>query len=70
MIITPENLKKVLAHTADSFLGPVCQVLDMQYLADYKELVARVELPRGPIGESERQVEGLFESLLAESLGG
>jgi len=30
--VTPENLKKVFAHTADSFLGLVRQVLDMQYL--------------------------------------
>jgi type I restriction enzyme R subunit len=34
-------LKKVFAHTADSFLGLVRQVLDMQYLPDYKDLVAR-----------------------------
>ncbi len=39
--VTPENLRKVFAHTADSFLGLVRQVLDMQYLPDYKDLVAR-----------------------------
>lgn len=39
--VTPENLKKVFAHTADSFLGLVRQILDMQYLPDYKDLVAR-----------------------------
>lgn len=39
--VTPENLKKVFAYTADSFLGLVRQVLDMQYLPDYKDLVAR-----------------------------
>ena len=39
--VTPENLKKVFAHTADSFLGLVRQVLDMGYLPDYKDLVAR-----------------------------
>lgn len=39
--VTPENLKKVFAHTADSFLGLVRQVLDMQHLPDYKDLVAR-----------------------------
>ena len=37
--VTPENLKKVFAHTADSFLGLVRQVLDMAYLPDYKDLV-------------------------------
>jgi hypothetical protein len=30
-------------------------------------MVARVESLRGKMGESTRQVEGLFESLLAES---
>jgi type I restriction enzyme R subunit len=39
--VTPESLKKVFAHTADSFLSLVRQVLDMQYLPDYKDLVAR-----------------------------
>ncbi len=39
--VTPENLKKVFAHSADSFLGLVRQVLDMQYLPDYKDVVAR-----------------------------
>jgi type I restriction enzyme R subunit len=39
--VTPENLKKVFLHTADSFLGLVRQVLDMQYLPDYKDLVTR-----------------------------
>jgi type I restriction enzyme R subunit len=39
--VTPENLKKVFAHTADSFLGLVRQLLDMGYLPDYKDLVAR-----------------------------
>ncbi len=39
--VTPENLKKVFAHTTDSFLGLVRHVLDMQYLPDYKDLVAR-----------------------------
>ena len=32
-------------------------------------VVARVESLRGRMGESTRQVEGLFESLLAESFG-
>jgi type I restriction enzyme R subunit len=39
--VTPENLKKIFAHTTDNFLGLVRQVLDMQYLPDYKDLVAR-----------------------------
>jgi hypothetical protein len=33
-------------------------------------VVARVESLRGRMGESARQVEGLFESLLSESFGG
>ncbi|NWG34606.1 MAG: DEAD/DEAH box helicase family protein [Chloroflexi bacterium] len=39
--VTPETLKKAFAHSADSFLGLVRQVLDMQFLPDYKDLVAR-----------------------------
>ena len=39
--VTPEALKKVFALTADNFLGLVRQVLDMAYLPDYKDLVAR-----------------------------
>ena len=34
---------------------------------EFAGVVARVESLRGRMGESERQVEGLFESLLAES---
>jgi hypothetical protein len=33
-------------------------------------VVARVESLRGRMGESERQIDGLFESLLSESFGG
>ena len=33
-------------------------------------MVARVESLRGRMSESERQVDGLFESLLSESFGG
>lgn len=32
--------------------------------------VVRVELLRGGIGESEKQVDGSFEGLLVESFGG
>jgi hypothetical protein len=49
-------------------------------LSAFAGVMARVEslppslhfgdLRRGRMGESERQVEGLFESLLAESFGG
>jgi hypothetical protein len=34
---------------------------------EFAGVVARVELLRGRMGESTRQVEGLFESLLAEA---
>jgi len=34
---------------------------------EFAGVVARVESLRGRMGESERQVEGLFESLLAEA---
>ncbi len=37
---------------------------------EFAGVVARVESLRGRMGESERQVENLFESLLAQSFGG
>lgn len=37
---------------------------------EFAGVVARVESLRGRMGESERQVEGLFESLLSENFGG
>ncbi len=36
---------------------------------EFADMVARVESLQGRMSESERQVEGLFESLLAESFG-
>ena len=39
-------------------------------LSAFAGVVARVESLRGRMGESTRQVEGLFESLLSESFGG
>ena len=36
---------------------------------EFAGVVARVESLRGRMGESTRQVEGLFESLLSESFG-
>jgi hypothetical protein len=39
-------------------------------LTGFAGAVARIESLRGRMGESARQVEGLFESLLAESFGG
>jgi hypothetical protein len=36
---------------------------------EFAGVVARGESLRGRMGESERQAEGLFESLLAESFG-
>ena len=38
-------------------------------LSAFAGVAARVESLRGQMGESERQVEGLFESLLAERFG-
>jgi hypothetical protein len=37
---------------------------------EFVGVVARVEGLRGRMGESERQVDGLFESLLSESFEG
>ena len=37
---------------------------------EFAGVVVRVESLRGRMGDSERQVEGLFESLLSQSFGG
>lgn len=39
--LTPDMLKKVFAHSADSFLGLARQVLELDSLPDYRELVTR-----------------------------
>jgi hypothetical protein len=48
--------------------GQLCMLLSLQ--EELAGVVARVESLRGRMGESARQVEGLFESLLSESFGG
>ena len=42
----------------------------MNSISQLAGVVARVESLRGRMGESTRQVEGLFESLLAQSFDG
>jgi hypothetical protein len=42
-------------------------VIGLRSSVCFASVVARVESLRGRMGESERQVEGLFESLLAEA---
>jgi hypothetical protein len=43
---------------------------NLKYLCSaFAGVVARVESLRGRMGESARQVEGLFESLLRQSFG-
>ena len=39
----------------------------VRFTTQFAGVVARVESLRGRMGESARQVEGLFESLLAET---
>ena len=43
--------------------------LPLSLQEEFAGVAARVESLRGRTGESTRQVEGLFESLLAESFG-
>ena len=46
----------------------VTELLTLQ--EEFAGVVARIESLRGRMPESTRQVDGLFESLLAESFGG
>jgi len=50
------------------FIAIVTSSLSLQ--EEFTGVVARVESLRGRMGESTRQVEGLFESLLAEAFHG
>jgi hypothetical protein len=45
----------------------ICLGFSLRLLEGFASVVARVESTRERMGESERQVEGLFESLLAEA---
>ena len=45
-------------------------VYDLSSTVCFADVVARVESLRGRMVESARQVEGLFESLLAQSFDG
>ncbi len=45
------------------------QLQNLSLQEEFADVVARVESLRGRMGESAQQVEGLFESLLAESFG-
>ncbi len=44
--------------------------MDDEFTICFAGVVARVESLRGQMGESTRQVDGLFESLLAQSFDG
>jgi hypothetical protein len=45
----------------------ICLGFSLRLLEGFASVVARVESTRERMGESERQVERLFESLLAEA---
>jgi hypothetical protein len=49
------------------FLSPNLFIVTIHLQEEFAGVVARVESLRGRMGESERQVEGLFESLLYQS---
>ena len=49
--------------------GLLVSVNSLSLQEEFAGVVARVESLRGRMSESARQVEGLFESLLAQSFG-
>jgi hypothetical protein len=48
----------------------LCITLPMRPQEEFAGVVVRVESLRGRMAEARRQVEGLFESLLAEAFDG
>ncbi len=65
MLTDPKLHSQVDALWDKFWTGGLANSLSLQ--EDYAGVVARVESLRGRMGESTRQVEGLFESVLAEA---
>jgi len=65
MLTDPKLRAQVDALWDKFWTGGLSNPLDA--MEDFVGVVARVESLRGRMGESTRQVEGLFESLLAEA---
>ena len=67
MLTDPKLRSQVDALWDKFWTGGLSNPLDA--IGQFAGVVARVESLRGRMGESTRQVEGLFESLLSESFG-
>ena len=65
MLTDPKLRSQVDALWDKFWTGGLSNPLDA--IEEFAGVVARVESLRGGMGESTRQVEGLFESLLAQS---
>jgi len=59
-----------LNHDKKCSYGFILPVPPLSLQEEFVGVVARVESLHGRMGESTRQVEGLFESLLVQSFGG
>jgi hypothetical protein len=68
MLTAPKLRAQVDALWDKFWTGGLSNPLSLQ--EEFAGVVARVEGMRGRMGESTRQVEGLFEFLLSESFGG
>ncbi|PKN91673.1 MAG: hypothetical protein CVU44_17305 [Chloroflexi bacterium HGW-Chloroflexi-6] len=71
--LSPERIEKVMTGSTSQHLN-LADLRKMEIIvpplslqAEFAGVVARVESLRGRMGESARQVDGLFESLLAQS---
>jgi hypothetical protein len=68
MLTAPKLLWQVYAHWDKFWMGRLATPPNLQ--EEFAGVVRRVEQMRSQQAESERQVENLFQSLLAESFGG
>ena len=66
-MLTDGIIANITMEISENMIVPVSSLSLQEELAG---VVARVESLRGRMGESTRQVEGLFESLLAEVFHG
>ena len=70
MLTDPKLRSQVDALWNKFWTGGLANPNPLSLQEEFAGVVARVESLRGRMGESERQVEGLFESLLAEAFHG
>ena len=69
-LISKSNISNQASINQETVRSLKISIPPLSLQEEFAGMVARVESLRGRMSEAGRQVEGLFESLLAESFGG